>query len=465
MVSIKEKDSGIEIQEKNASKEDYYALKEENGRLESELQALKAQIEDQRVLVQDNAEQLEVAKQKGKMFEGHSSLLAFQVYELSERKKILEDELNLREVQLEDLEVKNKEAAKKIEEEHNAEMIKKVLKIESLKKENAMLEKQNVQMREDLEEKNSQKKMEEIEGLKKQVEDQKAKIEESAEEVKASKEKCEILESKKSFLAHQLQGVCKVRRSLEEELVIKEEQMKSNEVKCEEEIRKIEADHNVRMAKKVLKIERLQKEVSNYHGSHVEMKNELQEKELQLKAKQVTNDAVIRAIEVSYKIEAERYAKKIKGVERNLTEVESWKESQIVLKGEAENLRCIHEKSSEENQRLTGRNHDLIVENAEIQKKILAGENQMKISHDSLKIKVERLETDCSRLENCNLKLEKEVGKTKEQFECGEIKIKEMEKEIIMLDERLSEKELMIEQLLNEKRPKKRGIRKFFSCS
>ena len=476
MVSIKEQDSGIEIQEKDVSKVECYALKEENAKLVSELQALKAKIEDQRVLIQDNSEQLEVAKQKWKMFEGHSSLLAFHVYELSESKEILEDELNFREVQLEDLEAKNMEAAKKIEEEHNAEMLKKVLKIESLRKENAIMQKQNIQMREDLDEKRFQEKIEELESLKKQVEDQKAKIEESAEEVKASKEKCEILESKKVFLAHQLQGVCKVRRSLEEELVIKEEQMKKNEVRWEEEIKKIKAEYSVEMAKKVLKIERLQREVSKYHEDHVEMKKELQEMELHLKAKLVVNDAVYGAMEASYKIETERYAKKVKGMERKETEVESWKESHIEkekmmicelaeLKEEAENLRCIHEKSSKENQQLIGRVSELIDENAEIHNKFLADEDQKKISHDLLEIKMEKLERECSRLEDCNLKLEKEVENGEEQSHFEEIKIKEMDKEIIMLNERLSEKELMIEQLLNEKRPKKRGIRKLFSCS
>ena len=467
-------DSGLEIQEKDVLKEDYEAMKLENAKLEAKLQALEKELEGQRALIEGNAEKLEASKQKCKMFEGHSSLLAFHVHELSERRELLEDELDFREAQLEDLEAKNKEATKKMQEEHNVEMMEKVLKIKGLEKEVSMLKKENAQMKEDLEEKGFDKEMEELDGFKKDVKDQPGEMKENAKELKTTKEKCEVMEGNKSFLAVQLQNTSKMRAGLEEELVIKNKKQKNDEVKYEEEIMKLKAAHRVEMEKKELEIERLQKEMSKYHEEQDEIKKELQEAKLQLQARQVANDAIIGAMELSCMEETEKYEKEIKGLRSRVNEEEIRKKAHIKkkelmiyelaeLREELHVLRNTRERRRKEHHWLAFKIDEMISENAEVHTKLLDEREEMKICQESFQVKIDGLEMECLRLEHFNTKLEEEFGIVKEQLESEENKNKKMEREMFMLCESVRAKELVIQQFLQEK-PKKRGIRRILCC-
>ena len=158
--SIKEdvsgQDSGLDINEIDGLKGEYEELKVENSKLQSEMLTMKEEIKELRAMVGERDEQLETSKRTCKMYEDHSSLLAFQVYELSERREILEDEVNVREDKMEEMEVKNKEMVVRMEEKHNAEMMKKMIKLEKMEKlvgkvkeENARMKKDNSRMEED----------------------------------------------------------------------------------------------------------------------------------------------------------------------------------------------------------------------------------------------------------------------------------------------------------------------------
>ena len=499
VVSIKEdvagQDSGLEIQEKDVLKEDYEAMKLENAKLEAKLQALEKEFAGQRALIEGNAEKLEASKQKCKMFEGHSSLLAFHVHELSERRELLEDELDFREAQLEDLEAKNKEATKKMQEEHNVEMMKKVLKIEGLEKEVAMLKKENAQMKEELVDKDFEKKgrdivcdaiikgvgarceevvnqcqrdisdmASELAALKKQNDDQKAVIEENAKSLEESKQKCKILEDNASLLAKQLHDVSESKEGLESKLSLKEEQLKNLEVENSQKIKKIKEEKDAEIEGKELKIETLQKEIHYFRKDNAEMQRKCHEIELELKTRQASNDAVMEAMSFNHEADLKQYQKQMEEMQRKLKEFENWQESQEEKENqEMLDLKATIESNDKEKAWFKSKLQELLRDNTKMHIKFL-DEQAVRVNNcKDFKLKMKWVVKKCSKLVEHNAELQRKSDILELDVNSGEQKIKQLDNKLGLLYERLGAKDLVIEQLLQRK-PKRRGIRKLFCC-
>ena len=471
--------------------EDLGKVSKKSDFLMEELDDLKKQVDGQKAIIDKNTKELNLSIENCKIFADQSSVLISKVYESSKGKEKLGNELKLREEQLEDLKIKNMEAAKKTQEEHGAEVRKKVLEIEGLEKNLAMLKRTNAQVTEalkksnhemharetahnlvvkamkvrsdeDLEKVNRRNKtlMAEVNNLQKQVEGQKAIFAENIKELKTSKEKCKELAIEKSALALQLENAGKVRKGLEKEVDEKDKKLGEKEVLFEEEIKQMKIAHSVNMTKKVLKIERLQKEVTKYHRDQTEKKKELMEMELKLRAKQVANDAIIAAMEITCKAETEKYEKEIKELKRKVSDEERLKESHIgeqklmiielaELKEELHDLKIIRERYRKERHRLSSKIDELIIENGEVYKNLLEEREDKEISDESFIATISGLDKECARLEDCNSKLEKELGIFKEQLVIEENTVMDLEREV--------------EQLL-AKKSKKRGIRKLLCC-
>jgi len=68
---------------------------------------MKKIVQNLRATIEKEEEDLQASRNKSKMLEDHSSLLAMHAHELAERKQLLEHELQWREEQLNDLKVKS----------------------------------------------------------------------------------------------------------------------------------------------------------------------------------------------------------------------------------------------------------------------------------------------------------------------------------------------------------------------
>ena len=107
-------DSGFQINEMQGPKEEKRELKLENVRLQSELLNMKKTIQNLRVTIEKREEDLQASRNKSKMLEDHSSLLAMHAHKLSERKQLLEHELEWKGEKLNEMKVKNTKTIRKM---------------------------------------------------------------------------------------------------------------------------------------------------------------------------------------------------------------------------------------------------------------------------------------------------------------------------------------------------------------
>ena len=502
---VSEQDSGLEIDEIYGLKEEIQELKLENDKLQSEILTMTKQIESQIAMIEEKEENLQGSKRKCRTFEDQSSMLTLQVEELCERRRFLEEELRIREDQLEEMEAKNAEAIMKLNEEHNKKMIIKVLKIEKLEKIIAKVKKNNSELNEELKEKDRHIKEKEIENdaslqamkarceeetqktttekdkivnelvkLKKGIKEETAKSEENEKELKAIKKACELLEDKKAVMAAQLKEISTVSGRLEHELALKCKELRCMEARYQEELKKLKENHSAEMSKKERTIEQLQKEISKCRDDYAELKKILQEKDLEVQAKLMAKDAMFGAMESTYEGDAEAYQTIIQELQRKMGEEEKWKASHIETEKlmihelakanqKVVDLRNAKDESDKEKRWLNYKIDELTTRNAEVRSKFLDEQERRKSIHNLLKDEIKDIEKEHHRLEECKSALEEEASEYKMQLKSRESKIADLERELYLLNVKLSVKESIIDQFLKEK-PKKRGIKKFFSC-
>ena len=85
------KESGLSINERQGIKEENRELKLHIAKLQSELLTMSQRIEDQKATVEKEEEELQASRNKQKMLEDYSSLLALHALELDGRKQLLEN--------------------------------------------------------------------------------------------------------------------------------------------------------------------------------------------------------------------------------------------------------------------------------------------------------------------------------------------------------------------------------------
>ena len=143
-------------------KEEKRELKLENVKLQYELLNMKKTIQNLRATIEKKEEDLQASKNKSKMLEGHSSLLAMHPQELSERKQLLEHELEWREEQLSEMKVKNIKTIRIMKENNTRERTRNAVQMKEMEEAAAVLEKINARLKEELNERDLQNQAEDI---------------------------------------------------------------------------------------------------------------------------------------------------------------------------------------------------------------------------------------------------------------------------------------------------------------
>ena len=498
---VSEQDSGLEINEIQGLKEENQELKLENAKLHTERFAMAKRIEDQKAKIAEKENELQLLSQ----FDDHSSLLALQVQELFETRAALEEELALKGKQLEQLDAKSTDIVKQMENNHKKEMEREAIKTEKLKELAVMLKKDNTEIMEELKlkdlqmeakrteseallqaiRKNFEEEIEkvgkekenmlvELTNLKEKVNEETAKIEENGKELAAIEEKCELLAHKKSILAVQLREISKAKGRLENELALKCEELRDIKSSCDEEIKEIKDEHDVEMAKKAMTIENLQQEIAKCHEDYDTIKKALEDKELEMQLKEMVKEAIFAAMESTYAVDTEKYQRTIEETETKMSDAEEWKAAQLEkeksmtieienVKQEIMVLQNAKDEREKENRSLVCRIEELTAQREAGDAEFLAELERLKNINIALKEELERVESTCERFKESNSNAEKLAGDLKTQLQSERNRVTELDKELVLLSETLSEKEARIEQFLKAKL-KKRGIRRLISC-
>ena len=498
---VSEQDSGLDINEVQGLKEENQELKLENAKLHTERFAMGKKIEDQKAKIAERENELQLLSQ----FDDHSTMLALQVQELFETRTALEEELALKGKQLEQLDAKSTEMIKDMENNHNKEMEKEAIKVEKLKELVVMLKRDNAELMEELTQKDLQmeaKKTEseaslqairknfeeeiervgkekenmlvELTNLKEKVNDETAKIEENGKELAAIEEKCELIANTKSILTVKLQEISKARGRLENELVLKCKELRDIKSLCDEEMKKVKDEHDAEMARKALKIENLEQEIKKCHEDYDTIKKTLEDKELEVQLKEMVKEAIFAAMESTYTVDTEKYQKTIEEMEIKMSDAEDWRIAQLekerLMTIEIENIKqelMVLQKAKDDsekgNRSLVCKIDDLIAQKEERNAEFLAELERLKNINNALKDELERVENTCARFKESNSNAEKLADDLKTQLRSERNRVTELDKELVLLSETLSEKEAKIDQLFNAKL-KKRGIRRFISC-
>ena len=381
--SVSEKDSGLDIQYNERQADKFQAQRLENTQLKIEIINLKKLNEDKQAMLDESVEAVEASKRKSKMFEDHSSLLASRNHELTEKIKLLEDELVFRNEQLQDVEKESKDLIKKLKEEHDKEIINSVQKIEGLE----------IQ----------------VNALKKQVEDdQKSTIQEKDEELEASRQL--MLQSESGVLADNVEGMDKL---VNDQLDAKDEQLSGVLVKQEDEMVKRKMEDESIIAEKDENIKDLREEISEQNLRHGSTTSKAAEKDLQLFAQRQENLA----------------------------------------------LQSVIERKEEEKSALSKKIQDLLAENTKAYIELMAEQDERVRIRKACRLNCEAIATKCSSLERDNIMYENKAGELACQLEADKTVIEKLERQIDILDERLGTKDLLIGQLLHQKR-RRTGLRR-----
>ena len=492
---VSEQDSGLEIDEIYGLKEEVQELKLENDKLQSEITKMTKEVEDQRAIIEERDESLQGSKRKCKMFEDHSSLLAFQIYELSEKREILEKGLRIREDQLEEMEVKHAEAIRKLNEEHNRKMIVKVLKIEELEEVIATVKKDNSELKGELRQMDIQSQVSEVMNeiigecvsttmnedmsnclkentdvknelsiLKAEIEDFRSKMDESAKVLEESKRKCAMYEEQVCLLTSELREVSKVKANLENELSLMDAKLKVMKESNEENIWKITDEHNAKLIEEGLKMDFLQEEIGRYRKDQVNVNEHLKEMTVKLSATRIANDTIVDALTATYETETVRYQKEIEAFRQKIAEGDA------VQKSLAEKARLSDLQLADANHELLdvkelfkSKVEDLLQDNTAAHIKFLEEQTDRINSSKAFRLRLDSVTAECRRLEEANLTL---VGKTAElqvELNSRQKKIDQLDEQVIILYDRLGSKDLAIQQFLMKKR-KRSGLRRIFCC-
>ena len=450
-------DSGCQINEIQGLTEEKRELKLENIKLQSELFDMRKIIQNLRATIEKKEEHLQASRNRSKMFEDHSSLLAMHAHELSERKRLLEHDLEWREEQLIGMKEKNTKAVMMLKENNTRERTRNAVKIKEMEEAAAVLEKINHQLKEELKErdlqnqakdivsavicnslqetfnenigqclKNSNSLEEELSLLKTQVAHQESQLTESASLLQDSKAKCEMHEEKVSLLSLQLDQAETAMGILKSELVLKDEQIETMEMTRTEEIKRLADEANEKIMKEVMKNESLEREIDRYRISQEELEEKIKEQQLLLASKQITVDSS-SILEKASCMDFEHINPKCEGIDG--------KDQQYTEEQESSK---VNEKMFNEQDDKIGNLNDLNL--------------KLKCSMDK-----------CAELEEANKELETKVKQLRLQLDAGEEKIKELDEQLTIFDQELVSKDITIGKLMMKK-AKRRGLRRFICC-
>ena len=455
--NVSGQDSGFQINEIQGLTEDKRELKVENVKLQSELFDMRKIIQNLRATIEKKEEDLQASRNRSKMFEDHSSLLAIHAHELSERRQLLEHELEWREEQLNDMQVNNRKAMWIMKENNIREMTRNAIKMKEMEEATAALQKMNDQLKEELKErdfenqakdivsavicnslqetfnenigqclKNSTSLEEELSLLQTQVAHQESQLVESASLLQDSRVKCEMHEEKVSLLSLQLDQAETAMGILKSELVLKDEQIETMEMTRTEEIKRLADEANENLMKEVMKSESLEREIDRYRISQEELEEKVKEQQLLLASKQTTVDS------------------------------SSITDKACRLDFEPMNSKC--ERIDGKDQHYTkGQERSKVNENALTEKDDKIG------NLTDLKLKLKSSMDKCVELEEANKELEAKVKQLQLQLEAREEKIKELDEQLTIFDEELVSKDITIGKLMMKK-AKRRGLRRFICC-
>ena len=455
--NISGQDSGFQINEIQGLTEEKRELKVENVKLQSEIFDMKKIIQNLRATIEKKEEDLQASRNRSKMFEDHSSLLAMHAHELSERKRLLEHELEWREEQLSDMEVKNRKAMLIMKENNTREMTRDAVKIKEMEEATAALQKMNDQLKEELRERdlqnqakdivsavicnslqetfnenigqclnNSNSLEEELSLLKIQVAHQESQLAENASLLQDSRVKCEMHEEKVSLFTLQLDKAETAMGILKRELALKDKQIEKMEKMRKEEIKRLADEANEKIMKEVMKNESLEREIDSYRISQEELEEKVKEQQLLLASKQTTVDS-------SSKLE-----------------------NACRLDFEQSNPKC--ERNDGKDQHYTqGQQWPKVNENA-----LNEQDEQIGILND-LQLKLKSSMDKCVELEEANKELEAKVKQLRLQVDAREEKIKELDEQLTIFDHELVSKDVTIGKLMMKK-AKRRGLRRFICC-
>ena len=487
--------SGHQITEIKGLKVENRELKLENAKLQSELQAMAQAMENQKATIEKNEEDLQISRRKSKMYEDHSSLLALHAHELSERKELLEDELEFREKMLNEIKVKNSKTMREMEEKYTVERRRKAVQMKEMEEAAAVLEKKNAHLKEELHQKDLQNEAKDIVSavicnslhesfnedlgqclqksksmedelvlLKSQVMEQESKMAVSVNLLQESTEKCNMYEAKVSKLTLQLEEVKKAMGILENELVLKDKQIESMEIRSTEEATKLTDQTQVKIIKGVMKNESLEREVAIYRIGQSETKETAQEQQLLLNLKQATRDANLNPMVTTCENEGVTYQEEIQEMEMKIREGDERYscilEKACLLDVELLNTRCeLNDLKDQYNTKAQE-----IQENSKAHEILLTEQDDTIRNSYEFKSKLQWFMEKCCKLEEENRELEAKAEQLQVELDSREETIKQLDEQLTIFKEELLLKDNTIEQL-STKKTKRHGIRRFIRCS
>ena len=484
MSSIKDdvsvQDSGLDINEMKGLKEENQELKLENAKLHSELLSMEETIENQRATIALREEDLQESRQKWRMFEDHSSLLALHAEEVSESKELLVDALELREKQLDDLKVENNEMMKKMEEKYTKEKEHNAFQIKKLEETAAVTEEENAKLKKHVHEKDLHNQAKDIISaviceslretfnedlveslkrnkiledelivLKKMNIDQKSEVAESISLLEDWKKKCTLCEEKISLLTIQLDEANKALRIVENDLAVKERDREAMNARNIEEIKKLTDDNQEKVKRECLKNEWLEQEIAQHRISKSELEEKFKEQEILLKSKQITFDAILRGITTSCENEAAHHQKEIEEMQAKIEEGER---RYNFLLDKSSMFIC-----------------DLIdlkewkCEDSEDSADLLNDQPEDARNSNAMKSQLRWFKEKCCKLEEIRNDLEANSERLQLELDSREDEVKHLYERLTMCYEKLNSKDITIEQL-SVKKPKRRGFRRLLCC-
>ena len=242
--------------------------------------------------------------------------------------------------------------------------------------------------------------------LKSQLVDQELELTQSASLLEESIAKCEIYEEKVSLLTLQLDKAETATGVLNNELILKEKQI--------EEIKRLADETNEKIMKEVMKNESLEGVIDRYHIRQGELEEKIKEQQLLLTSKQVTVDN------------------------------SSILEKACRLDYEPMNLKC--EPLDRKEQHFTAGQ-----ELSKVNEKVLNEQNDKIGNLNDLKSKLKCAMDKCTKLEEANRELERKAEQLPLQMDAREKKMKELDEQVTIFDEKLVSKDITTGKVMMKK--------------
>ena len=453
-------------------------------------------IANQKAKIEKKEDDLQESRHKSKMYEDHSSLLALHAHELTERKELLEDELEFREKMLNEMKMKNSKTMREMEEKHTLEKRRSAVQMKEMEEAAAALEKKNAQLKEELHRRDLQNEAkdivsavicnslhesfnedlgqclqksksmeEELVLLKSQVIEQESEMAMSVNLLQESTEKCNMYEAKVSKLTLQLGEFKKAMGILENELVLKDKQIESMEIRSTDGVTELTDQTQEKIMKEVRKNESLEREIAIYRIGQSETKEKVHEKQLLSTSKQVTCDAILNPMVTTCENEGETYQEEIQEMEMRIREGDD--RYSCILENacmlDVELLNTKSELIDVKDQSYT-KAKEIKCEDSKAHEVLLTEQDDKIRNSHELKSKLKWLMEKCCKLEEQNRELEAKTVQLQSELDSREETIKQLDEQLMIFKEELVLKDNTIEQL-STKKPKRRGLRRFIRCS